>query len=106
MGVRFQIVQGWGLGAEYIAVPPYHTPTLTPIHTAIQLKSHPECTIISPDRLPYIIERKDASEDIENYRSTYSALLGQLWNVDFDKFHQIFKSFSLILFLYMYRKHT
>ena len=65
-----------GVGAEYIAVPPYHTPTLTPIPTAIQLKSHPECTIISPDRLPYIIEGKDAPEDIKNYRSTYSALLG------------------------------
>ena len=57
VGVRFQIVQGWGLRLEYIAVPPYHTASLT-LPTAIQLKSHPHYFL---ERIPYIIE-KDVSK--------------------------------------------
>ena len=35
-----------GVGMEYIAMPPYHTPPL-PLSSTIQLKSHPQCAIIS-----------------------------------------------------------
>ena len=57
VGVRFEIVPGLRVGVEagiYCrATLSYSTAHLP---TAIQLKSHPECIIISPERLPNIIK--------------------------------------------------
>ena len=48
VGVRFQIVLGWGVEARI-----YCHATLSysnaPLPATIQLKSHPECIIISPE---------------------------------------------------------